>query len=119
MGHEAIGIVEDLGRNVHRIRRGQLVVMPFAYSDGSCMFSDEGLNTPSCVHGGFFGSSDPGAAQAETLRIPQADGTLYPLPVAEDDALIPSLLTHSDVMGTAPCVGHCKDRARPQGRRSW
>jgi threonine dehydrogenase-like Zn-dependent dehydrogenase len=119
MGHEAIGIVEDVGSNVHRVRRGQLVVMPFAYSDGSCMFSDEGLNTPSCVHGGFFGSSDPGTAQAETLRIPQADGTLYPLPVAEDDALIPSLLTHSDVMGTAPCVGHCKDRARPRGRRSW
>jgi threonine dehydrogenase-like Zn-dependent dehydrogenase len=73
--------------------------MPFAYSDGSCMFCDEGLNT-SCVHGGFFGSSDPGGAQAEALRIPQADGTLYPLPDAEDDALIPSLPTLSDVMGT-------------------
>jgi threonine dehydrogenase-like Zn-dependent dehydrogenase len=96
MGHEAIGIVEDVGSNVHRVRRGQLVVMPFAYSDGSCMFCDEGLTT-SCVHGGFFGSSDPGGAQAEALRIPQADGTLYPLPVAED---IPSLLTLSDVMGT-------------------
>jgi threonine dehydrogenase-like Zn-dependent dehydrogenase len=75
------------------------MVMPFAYSDGSCMFCDEGLNT-SCVHGGFFGSSDPGGAQAEAWRIPQADGTLYPLPVSEDDALMPSLLTLSDVMGT-------------------
>ena len=56
MGHEAIGIVEDVGSDVHRIRRGQLVVMPFAYSDGSCMFCEEGLNT-SCVHGGFFGGS--------------------------------------------------------------
>jgi len=99
MGHEAIGIVEDVGSDVQRIRRGQLVVMPFAYSDGSCMFCDEGLNT-SCVHGGFFGSNDPGGAQAEALRIPQADGTLYPLSVGEDDALMPSLLTLSDVMGT-------------------
>ena len=99
MGHEAIGIVEDVGSDVHRIRRGQLVVMPFAYSDGSCMFCEEGLNT-SCVHGGFFGGTDPGGAQAEALRIPQADGTLHPLSVGEDDALMPSLLTLSDVMGT-------------------
>jgi threonine dehydrogenase-like Zn-dependent dehydrogenase len=61
IGHEAIGIVEEVGSDVHRIRRGQLVVMPFAYSDGSCMFCEEGLNT-SCVHGGFFGAgSEPGA----------------------------------------------------------
>jgi threonine dehydrogenase-like Zn-dependent dehydrogenase len=100
MGHEAIGIVEDVGREVHKIRRGQLVVMPFAYSDGSCMFCDEGLNT-SCVHGGFFGiGNEPGGAQAQALRIPQADGTLYALPVGEDDALMPSLPTLSDVMGT-------------------
>src|ERR1700722_18597933 len=99
MGHEAIGIVEDVGSDVHRIRRGQLVVMPFAYSDGSCMFCEEGLNT-SCVHGGFFGANEPGGSQAEALRIQQADGTLYALPVGEDDALMPSLLTLSDVMGT-------------------
>jgi threonine dehydrogenase-like Zn-dependent dehydrogenase len=101
MGHEAIGIVEDVGSDVHRVRRGQLVVMPFAYSDGSCMFCDEGLNT-SCVHGGFFFGVgiEPGGAQAEALRIPQADGTLYPLPVGEEDALMPSLLTLADVMGT-------------------
>ena len=99
MGHEAIGIVEEVGSDVHTIRRGQLVVMPFAYSDGSCMFCEEGLNT-SCVHGGFFGANEPGGAQAEALRIPQADGTLYALPVGEDDALMPSLLTLSDVMGT-------------------
>jgi threonine dehydrogenase-like Zn-dependent dehydrogenase len=100
MGHEAIGVVEDVGSDVRRVRRGQLVVMPFAYSDGSCMFCDEGLNT-SCVHGGFFGvGREAGGAQAEALRIPYADGTLYALPVGEDDALMPSLLTLSDVMGT-------------------
>ena len=100
MGHESIGVVEDVGSDVHNIRRGQVVVMPFAFSDGTCMFCDEGLQT-ACVHGGFFGNGgDIGGAQAEALRIPQADGTLYALPVGEDDALMPSLLTLSDVMGT-------------------
>src|SRR6266550_7278787 len=100
MGHEAIGVVEEIGSDVQTVKRGQVVVMPFAYSDGSCMFCEEGLQT-SCVHGGFFGNGgEPGGAQAEALRIPQADGTLYPLAVSEDDALMPSLLTLSDVMGT-------------------
>jgi threonine dehydrogenase-like Zn-dependent dehydrogenase len=78
---------------------GDVVVMPFAYSDGSCVFCHEGLQT-SCVHGGFFGSGEVDGAQAEALRVPQADGTLVVLPVGEGDALMPSLLTLSDVMGT-------------------
>lgn len=100
MGHEAIGVVEAVGGDVHRIKPGQVVIMPFAYSDGSCLFCDEGLQT-ACTHGGFFGNGGAaGGAQAEALRVPLADGTLYPLPVGEDDALMPSLLTLSDVMGT-------------------
>ena len=99
MGHEAIGVVEAIGKDVRTIKPGDVVVMPFAYSDGTCDFCHEGLQT-ACVHGGFFGNSEVGGAQAEALRIPQADGTLFPLPVGEDDALMPSLLTLSDVMGT-------------------
>ena len=99
MGHEAIGIVEEVGADVRALKRGRLVVMPFAFSDGTCMFCDEGLHT-SCVHGGFFGNGGIGGAQAEALRIPQADGTLFPLPVGPDDVLMPSLLTLADVMGT-------------------
>src|SRR5437588_2818892 len=75
-------------------------VMPFAYSDGTCEFCDEGLPT-SCIHKGFFGNGgEADGAQAEAIRIPLADGTLYALPVREDHALVPSLLTLSDVMGT-------------------
>jgi threonine dehydrogenase-like Zn-dependent dehydrogenase len=99
MGHEAIGIVEAVGADVHTIKAGDLVVMPFAYSDGNCIFCHEGLQT-SCIHGGFFGTTELAGAQAEAVRIPQADGTLFVLPVGKDDALMPSLLTLSDVMGT-------------------
>jgi len=99
MGHEAIGVIEAIGKDVHKIKVGDVVIMPFAYSDGSCDFCHEGLHT-ACVHGGFFGNAEVGGAQAEALRIPWADGTLFPLPVGEDDALMPSLLTLSDVMGT-------------------
>ena len=100
MGHEAIGVVEAVGADVRKVKKGDFVVMPFAYSDGTCEFCHEGLPT-SCVHKGFFGNGgEADGAQAEAIRIPLADGTLYALPVREDHALVPSLLTLSDVMGT-------------------
>jgi threonine dehydrogenase-like Zn-dependent dehydrogenase len=100
MGHEAIGVVEDVGSDVGTLKPGDLVVMPFASSDGTCTFCRDGLQT-ACVHVGFFGSgAGMGGAQAEALRIPQADGTLFALEASVDDALLPSLLTLADVMGT-------------------
>src|SRR5436305_856722 len=74
MGHEAVGVVEAIGSEVRKVKKGDFVVMPFAYSDGACVFCHEGLPT-SCVHGGFFGNTDGvGGAQAEAVRIPYADG---------------------------------------------
>src|SRR5437870_13735738 len=99
MGHEAIGVVEAVGSEVRKIRRGDVVIMPFAVSDGTCVFCHDGLQT-SCVHGGFFGTTEVAGAQAEAVRIPLADGTLFPVQFDKDDALMPSLLTLSDVMGT-------------------
>src|SRR2546421_217152 len=106
MGHEAIGVVDAVGADVRTLKVGDLVVMPFAFSDGTCIFCHEGLHT-SCIHGGFFGNTEVPGAQAEAVRVPQADGTLVVLDVGEDDALMPSLLTLSDVMGT----GHHAARA--------
>jgi threonine dehydrogenase-like Zn-dependent dehydrogenase len=99
MGHEAIGIVDTVGSDVEIIKPGQLVIMPFAHSDGTCEFCHEGLHT-ACIHAGFFGNNGLNGAQAEALRIPYADGTLFPIDVAEDAAVMPSLLTLSDVLGT-------------------
>ena len=99
MGHEAVGVVEAVGADVRTVKAGDFVVMPFAWSDGTCEFCRAGLQT-SCVHGGFFGNEEIPGAQAEAVRVPLADGTLYALPAGKDDALLPSLLTLSDVMGT-------------------
>ena len=114
MGHEAIGVVEAVGADVRTVKTGDVVVMPFAFSDGTCEFCEHGLHTAS-IRGGFFGNPEVPGAQAEAIRVPLADGTLYPLPVGEDDALMPSLLTLSDVMGT----GHhaaVSARVRPGAR---
>ncbi|MBI5297604.1 MAG: alcohol dehydrogenase catalytic domain-containing protein [Chloroflexi bacterium] len=99
MGHEFIGVVEAVGKDVHKIKVGDLVAAPFAWSDGTCEFCQEGLHT-SCLHGGWWGGIELDGGQGEAVRVPQADGTLFPLPVGRDHALMPSLLTLTDVMAT-------------------
>jgi threonine dehydrogenase-like Zn-dependent dehydrogenase len=101
MGHEFIGLVEDTGSEVSTLQRGDLVVAPFLWSDNTCDFCREGLQIV-CRHGGQWGEPGLDAGQGEAVRVPQADGTLVKLPVAEDSALMPSLLTLSDVF----CTGH-------------
>jgi threonine dehydrogenase-like Zn-dependent dehydrogenase len=99
MGHEFIGVVEDVGSEVAGLRRGDVVVAPFVWADNTCDFCREGLQT-SCRHGGGWGSRGVDGGQGEAVRVPQAQGTLVKLPVGEDSALMPSLLTLSDVLST-------------------
>jgi threonine dehydrogenase-like Zn-dependent dehydrogenase len=99
MGHEFIGLVEAVGVDVQTVKAGDLVVSPFLWSDGTCVLCREGLQSE-CLHGGRYGFDDVDGGQGEAVRVPQADGTLVVLPVGADDALMPSLLTLSDVMGT-------------------
>src|SRR6476660_2040302 len=99
MGHEFIGVVEAVGDDVRTVKRGDLVVAPFVWSDGTCVFCREGLHT-SCLHGGRYGLDGVDGGQGEAVRVPHADGTLVVLPVGPDDELMPSLLTLSDVMAT-------------------
>ena len=101
MGHEFIGAVEDTGADVSTLKRGDLVVAPFVWADNTCDFCSEGLQT-SCRHGGRWNAPGVDGGQGEAVRVPQAQGTLVKLPVAEDSALMPSLLTLSDVF----CTGH-------------
>ena len=99
MGHEFIGVVEEVGADVRALAAGDFVIAPFAWSDGTCEFCREGLQT-SCRHGGFWAGGGIGGGQAEAVRVPQADGTLVKVPAGVDESLYPSLLTLSDVYGT-------------------
>jgi threonine dehydrogenase-like Zn-dependent dehydrogenase len=99
MGHEFIGVVEAVGADVRTLKAGDVVVAPFLYSDGTCVFCREGLHT-SCLQGGRYGYDGVDGGQGEAIRVPQADGTLVVLPVGRDDALMPSLLALTDVMAT-------------------
>jgi len=94
MGHEAIGVVEEIGADVSRIAKGEFVIVPFALEDNTCVFCVDGVHT-SCVHGSFLAGG-----QAEAVRVSQADGSLVRVPgVGEDadEAVLASLLTLSDV----------------------
>ncbi|WP_175627589.1 zinc-binding dehydrogenase [Microbacterium sp. CSI-V] len=104
MGHEAIGAVEKIGEDVRTLAVGDTVIVPFAWSDNTCVFCRDGITT-SCVHGGFFDGAGS-ATQAERLRVPQVDGTAVVVPAGTDEALMPSLLTLSDVYLTGHHAAH-------------
>ncbi len=101
IGHEFLGVIEAVGRDVAGFRTGDLVVAPFVWSDGVCAYCVEGLTT-SCPEGGFWGSAGSDGGQGEYVRVPFADATLVGLPkeAAGDDHLLSALLTLSDVLGT-------------------
>ena len=101
MGHEFVGIIEDTGAAVAGLAPGDLVLSPFTYADNTCEFCREGLHT-SCPNGGRYGWGGVDGGQGEAVRVPQAQGTLVKLPVEQDSALLPSLLTLTDVF----CTGH-------------
>ncbi|MCX5107092.1 alcohol dehydrogenase catalytic domain-containing protein [Streptomyces sp. NBC_00378] len=116
MGYEFIAIVEATDSEVTTVKKGDLVVAPFAISDNTCEFCREGLHT-FCAHpqANFWDGEPEEGGQAEAIRVPLADGTLVKLPVAPDSALLPSLLTLSDVFGTAyhaALMGGVNERTR-------
>jgi threonine dehydrogenase-like Zn-dependent dehydrogenase len=96
MGHEYVGIVEAVGRDVRIIKPGQFVVGSFFASDNTCEICQAGYQSR-CVHAQLVGAI---GTQAQFARIPLADGTLVATPGRPDDGLIPSLLAASDVLGT-------------------
>ena len=100
IGHEFIGVVEQTGADVRAVKPGDLVVAPFIYSDMSCPHCLNG-STISCPAGGGFGNGTIDGGQGEAVRVPQAGGTLVPVPGSgHADAVLRSLLALSDVMST-------------------
>ncbi|MGF2953600.1 zinc-dependent alcohol dehydrogenase family protein, partial [Mycobacterium sp. THU-M116] len=96
MGHEYVGVVEEVGSEVRTVKPGQFVVGSFVSSDNTCEICAAGYQSR-CVQGELMGNI---GTQAQYARIPLADGTLVATPGMPPDALIPSLLAASDVLGT-------------------
>ncbi|GAA2017672.1 zinc-dependent alcohol dehydrogenase family protein [Nakamurella flavida] len=104
IGHEFVGVVQEVGAEVRTVKAGDFVIAPFVWSDGTCANCQAGIQT-SCLHGGGWGADDRNGhlvdgGQGEFVRVPQADGTLVWAPVSADSPLVPALLSLSDVMGT-------------------
>lgn len=101
VGHEFIGVVDQIGDGVHDVAVGDFVISPFSWSDGTCRNCEHGFHT-ACVYGGFFGQGGDGdGGQAEYVRVPQADGTLVTVPGDHfSDETLASLLALTDVMAT-------------------
>ena len=96
MGHEYVGVVQQIGDQVKNIQVGDFVVGSFFASDNTCEICAAGYQSR-CVHAEPIGAI---GTQAELVRIPLADGTLVATPGQPDDDLVPSLLAASDVLGT-------------------
>jgi threonine dehydrogenase-like Zn-dependent dehydrogenase len=97
MGHEYVGIVEEVGADVETVQVGDFVVGSFVISDNTCEMCQAGFQSK-CVHAQFVDGTI--GTQAEGARIPFADGTLVATPGHPSEDLIPSLLAASDVLGT-------------------
>jgi threonine dehydrogenase-like Zn-dependent dehydrogenase len=102
IGHEFIGIVEEVGADVHDLLPGDLVVTPFTYSDGACVLCRAGWPS-NCLHGGGYGNHGMDGGQGEAVRVPFADATLVKVPgMGHSDGTLRSILALSDVA----CTGH-------------
>src|SRR5438128_3909188 len=102
IGHEFIGVVEDVGADVRGIAVGDFVIAPFKYCDGTCAHCRAGV-TSQCVAGGAFGDGAIDGGQGEAVRVPLAGATLVPVPGSKhSDEMMRSFLALSDVM----CTGH-------------
>lgn len=99
IGHEFVGIVEEIGSDVRTVKPGDFVIAPFVVSDGTCPNCLAGYQT-ACQNLVSYGSAKADGGQGEYVKLPYADGTLVATPEVPDDSLVPSLLTLSDVMGT-------------------
>ena len=108
IGHEFVGVVEDVGADVHNVKKGDFVIAPFAFSDGTCPHCRHGITT-ACVNGGFYPMNGDGG-QGEGVRVPLADGSLVKVPGSgHSDEMLASLLTLSDVMATGHHAAVCAD----------
>ncbi|MDQ6686534.1 MAG: zinc-dependent alcohol dehydrogenase family protein [Actinomycetota bacterium] len=98
IGHEMVGVVEDIGTEVRQFKRGDFVIVPFCTCDNTCPNCRNGAQS-ACLHGGFTTGG-----QGEYAKVVQLDGSVVKTDGVPDASMLPSLLTLSDVMATG---WHC------------
>jgi threonine dehydrogenase-like Zn-dependent dehydrogenase len=102
IGHEFVGVVDQVGVDVRTLSEGDLVIAPFTFCDGVCANCVAGWPS-NCLQGGSFGNHGIDGGQGEAVRVPFADATLVPVPGSgHAPEMLASLLALSDVM----CTGH-------------
>jgi alcohol dehydrogenase len=109
LGHEGIGIVDDVGAAVSGIHVGDKVLISCITSCGRCDFCRKGMYSH-CRNGGWILGHKIDGTQAEYVRIPHADTSLYPIPPdADEDALV----MLSDILPTGFECGVLNGQVKP------
>ena len=100
IGHEFIGVVQEVGSEVTGLANGDLVIAPFTFSDGVCANCVAGFESQ-CIHGGAFGNGETDGGQGQFVRVPYATTTLVKVPAGDySEDMLASFLSLSDVIST-------------------
>lgn len=111
LGHEGVGIVEEVGAGVTQFKRGDHVLISCISSCGKCEYCRKGMYSH-CTTGGWILGNTIDGTQAEYVRIPHADTSLYPIPEGADEE---ALVMLSDILPTGFECGVLNGKVQPGG----
>jgi len=109
IGHEGVGIVEEMGSSVSSFKKGDHVIISCITSCGKCEYCKKGMYSH-CTDGGWILGNLIDGTQAEYVRIPHADNSLYPIPAGADEE---ALVMLSDILPTGFECGVLNGQVKP------
>jgi threonine dehydrogenase-like Zn-dependent dehydrogenase len=105
IGHEYVGVVDQVGEDVTDLAPGDFVIAPFTFNDGTCPACQAGFQS-NCSHGGAFGDGDTDGGQGEYVRTPYADATLVKVPGSGDTDFTDEQLASFTALSDVTCTGY-------------
>ncbi|WP_413997864.1 zinc-dependent alcohol dehydrogenase family protein [Flavobacterium sp. W1B] len=109
LGHEGVGVVEEIGTSVRNFKKGDRVIISCITSDGSCEYCKKQMYSH-CEDGGWILGHLINGTQAEYVRIPHADNSLYLIPKGSDEE---ALVMLSDILPTGHEIGIINGNVKP------
>jgi alcohol dehydrogenase len=109
LGHEGVGVIEEVGSAVRNFKKGDHVLISCVTSCGSCPNCKRQLYSH-CADGGWILGHLIDGTQAEQVRIPHADNSLYPIPAGADEQ---ALVMLSDILPTGFEIGVLSGKVKP------